>query len=212
MQSWIEKLFENPEFLRMGHFQRSADFNLGLGWIYYALARVLRPQCAVVIGSWRGFVPLILAKALKDNLEGGTLIFIDPSLVDDFWKDPSSVQEHFHAYGLDNVRHYLATTQEFVLTQAYRDTKEIGMLFVDGYHSREQAKFDFEAFENRIVPGGIALFHDTARVDRVTIYGKDKSYEHRVKDYMDELRRREEFDVFDLPFDRGVTLVRRRTG
>lgn len=210
MQDWIAHLFQNPEFLRMGHFQRGADHNLGLGSVYYGLARAIRPERAVVIGSWRGFVPLILGKALQDNLEGGKVIFIDPSMVDDFWKDPDAVQNHFNQYGVDNITHHLMTTQEFVNTEAYRSLKEIGMLFVDGYHSREQAKFDFEAFEALLAPNGVALFHDTARIDTVTIYGNDRPYEHRVKDYMDELRKREELEIFSLPFDRGVTLVRRQ--
>ena len=211
MQDWIASLFGNPDFLRMGHFQRSADHNLGLGWIYYGLARVLRPERAVVIGSWRGFVPLVLARALQDNSEPGRVFFVDPSLVDAFWKDPDAVNNHFREYGVSTITHYLMTTQEFVRTEAYRSIGEIGMLFVDGYHSREQAKFDFEAFESLLAPNGIALFHDTARIDTATIYGKNQSYEHRVKDYMEELRRREELEVFNLPFDRGVTLVRRRT-
>jgi hypothetical protein len=83
MNEWIEKLFQNPDLLRMGHGQRCEDANLGLGWIYYGLARTLRPASVVVIGSWRGFVPLVLGKALADNLEGGEVTFIDPS----WWMD-----------------------------------------------------------------------------------------------------------------------------
>ena len=69
----------------MGHSQSPEDRNLGLGWLYYALGRTLRPKVAVVIGSWRGFVPLVIGKALQDNQIPGELIFIDPSLADDFW-------------------------------------------------------------------------------------------------------------------------------
>jgi hypothetical protein len=90
VEEWIERLFGAPAMTGWGHFQRVADKNLGLGWIYYALARVLRPATAVVIGSYRGFVPLVLGKALQDN-GGGEVIFVDPSLVDDFWKDPTAV-------------------------------------------------------------------------------------------------------------------------
>jgi predicted O-methyltransferase YrrM len=210
MQDWIAHLFQNPDFLRMGHFQRGTDQNLGLGWIYYGLARVLRPQRVVVIGSWRGFVPLILAKALKDNLEGGKVTFVDPSLVDNFWKDPGAIDEHFQQYGVDNIEHYLMTTQEFVTTEAYKAISDVGMLFVDGYHSREQAEIDFEAFDALLSPNGVALFHDTARIDKATIYGKNRTYEHRVKDYVEELGNRQDLEMFNLPFDRGVTLVRRR--
>ena len=66
---WIARLFEHPDLLRMGHHQRAEDQNLGMGWLYYAFGRMIRPRLAVVIGSWRGFVPLMIAKALQDNLE-----------------------------------------------------------------------------------------------------------------------------------------------
>ena len=79
---WITRLFEHPDLLRMGHHQRAEDQNLGMGWLYYAFGRMIRPRLAVVIGSWRGFVPLMIAKALQDNLESGEVVFIDPSLAD----------------------------------------------------------------------------------------------------------------------------------
>ena len=99
--NWIERLFSEPDLQRMGHGQTAADLNLGLGWLYYAQARTLRPTRAVCIGSWRGFVPLLLAKALQDNGDGGRVTFIDPSLVDDFWTDPLRVRQWWARFGID---------------------------------------------------------------------------------------------------------------
>ena len=81
---------------------------------------------AVVIGSWRGFVPLVLARALADNSEGGEVIFIDPSLVDDFWSDPVRVSGWFAQFGADNITHHLHTTQSFVRSEHYRALREVG--------------------------------------------------------------------------------------
>ncbi|HVM46425.1 MAG TPA: class I SAM-dependent methyltransferase [Candidatus Acidoferrum sp.] len=209
MNDWVARLFENPELLRMGHGQRREDLNLGLGWLYYGLARVLRPQTAVVIGSYRGFVPLLLGKALADNVEKGTVYFIDPSLVDDFWKAPKAVAEHFEGLGISNVRHFCMTTQQFVQTDTYRSLPPVGLLFVDGYHSEEQARFDYEAFAGRLAPNGIALFHDSVRVRPSRVYGPGCVYEHRVKCFMDTLKRDPGLQVFDLPFFDGLTLVRK---
>ena len=64
--------------LRMGHCQTIEDLNLGMGWLYYGYTRLLRPQKIVVIGSWRGFTPLIFGKALADNGNNGVVHFIDP--------------------------------------------------------------------------------------------------------------------------------------
>ena len=80
----IRRLFSDPDMLRMGHLQRRRDLNLGFGGLYYALGRILRPEPAIVIGSLRGYAPCLIAKSLLDNVEGGTVVFIDPSLVNGF--------------------------------------------------------------------------------------------------------------------------------
>jgi predicted O-methyltransferase YrrM len=211
MTDWIAKLFAHPDLVRMGHGQRVEDLNLGLGWLYYALARALRPPTVVVIGSYRGFVPLVLGKALADNQEGGQVVFIDPSLADDFWKDPRAVQEHFASFGVTNIRHHLLTTQQFVEAEVYRTIGPVGILFVDGYHSAEQARFDYDAFKDRLSANGLVLFHDSIRIRISRMYGSDRPYEHRVKSFMDELKRDPSVQVLDLPLFEGVTLVRRVT-
>jgi predicted O-methyltransferase YrrM len=209
MKDWVSNLLAFADMARMGHLQRTEDANLGLGWIYYGLARVIRPKTMVVIGSYRGFVPLVLGKALADNADGGEVIFIDPSFVDDFWKDPQAVREHFCRFDLTNVRHFLMTTQEFVQSHAYRSLDGLGMVFIDGYHSEEQARFDYESFACLLEPNGVILLHDTARCDVSRVYGAERAYERRVKCFIDQLKQDRGLQVFDLPFDQGVTLVRK---
>lgn len=209
MQDWIAKLYERSDLTRMGHHQRSADLNLGLGWIYYGLARVIRPRTAVVIGSHRGFVPLVIGKALSDNGEGGEVLFIDPSLVDDFWKDAQAVRAHFAGFGVTNVRHFLMTTQEFAASAAYRSLGEVGLVFVDGFHSAEQAQFDYETFKRLVPPDGVILFHDSLVRRPSRMYGPARVYDHSVYDFVDTLRRDPGLQVFDLPFASGLTLVRK---
>ena len=209
MKDWIAKLFDSRDLTRMGHLQRVEDANIGLGWIYYGLARVVRPKLVVVIGSYRGFVPLVLGKALADNLDGGRVIFIDPSFVDDFWKDPQAVRTYFEFFEVTNVEHYLMTTQQFTQSEAYRSLDRLGMVFVDGYHSEEQARFDYETFEGLLDPDGITLLHDSARVKVSNMYGAGRAYERRVKCFVDKLKQDQRLQVFDLPFGQGVTLVRK---
>ena len=196
--------------LRMGHGQRAEDLNLGLGWLYYSLVRMIRPRHVVAIGSYRGFVPLVLGKALQDNLEGGEVAFIDPSLADGFWVDEKAVRRHFHRFGVTNIRHHLATTQQFVETEAYRSLREIGLVFIDGYHSEEQAEYDFNAFEGRLSPRGVILFHDSMVVREDRVYGTGDAYEMRVKYFVDKLKADRRLQVMDLPFGvSGLTMVRK---
>jgi predicted O-methyltransferase YrrM len=208
-EDWIGTLFAHPVLRAMGHAQRADDRNLGLGWLYYALARMVRPARAVCIGSWRGFVPIVLGQALRDNGEGGRVTFIDPSLVDDFWADPERTREWFASFGLDNVEHHCLTTQAFVAADVYRSHGPVGLLFVDGYHTAEQARFDHEAFAGLLTDDAAVLFHDSVRPRSSVMYGEDKCYVHTVHRYIDELKRRPDLQVMDFPLGSGVTLVRR---
>jgi hypothetical protein len=144
-EKFIRNLFSDPEMLRMGHFQRREDLNLGLGWLYYALGRIIRPKSAVVIGSLRGFVPSVIAKSMLDNVEGGEVVFLDPSYVNDFWADPEQVEAHFRRLGTPNVRHYPYTTQQFMATRAYAGLADVGLLMIDGLHTGEQSRLDYLA-------------------------------------------------------------------
>ncbi|HEY8266495.1 MAG TPA: class I SAM-dependent methyltransferase [Steroidobacteraceae bacterium] len=210
---WIARLFEHPDLLRMGHRQRGEDRNLGLGWLYYALGRILRPRLAVVIGSWRGFVPLVMAKALQDNLEQGELIFIDPSLADDFWKDADRVQAYFREFGVRNVRHFRMTTQEFVAGGDYRALGEIGLVFIDGRHTEEQVRFDYESFAGLLAPRGFVLFHDSMVVRDDKVYGAENAYPVTVKHFVDRLKEDRSLQLLDLPFGAtGLTVLRKLDG
>jgi len=207
---WIDRLFADPDLLRMGHHQRAEDRNLGLGWLYYALGRIVRPRLAVVVGSWRGFAPAVFAKALQDNLDPGEVIFIDPSLADDFWKDPVRVREHFAGLGVHNVRHFPMTTQAFVATDDYRALGKVGLVFIDGLHTAEQAAIDYDAFAPLLEPRGFVLLHDSMIVRPDKVYGSEKAYGMSVKLFVDRLKQDPLLQLLDVPFGHtGVTLLRR---
>ena len=149
--------------------------------------------------------------ALSDNSEPGHVHFIDPSFVDDFWKQDAQVQEYFGGFGITNVTHHLMTTQRFVESATYREFQEIGLVFIDGYHSAEQAQFDFESFAPKLAPQGIILLHDSLWGTRSKIYGPGREYTHSVMNFVAKLRHLAEWQVFDFPFGDGVTLVRGAT-
>jgi len=209
MDEWIARLFEDPEMLRMGHCQRAEDRNLGMGWIYYALGRLLRPARVVVIGSYRGFTPLVFGKALADNGGDGQVWFIDPSLADDFWTHPERVAAHFAAHGIANVRHFRMTTQEFAASEHYRALGAVDLLHVDGWHTEEQAELDFNAFGPKLTAAAITLFHDSVEMEVSPMYGAERAYTCTVRRFMDRLKRRPDLQVLDLPLGPGLTLVRK---
>ncbi len=208
MDDFVTRLLADPTMLRMGHAQRAEDQNLGLGWLYYSFARLVRHPQAVVIGSWRGFVPSIIARGMADNVERGELLFIDPALADDFWHQPAKVAAHFTALGAPNVRHVRQTTQEFAASPEHAALVEVGLLVVDGYHSAEQARFDYLTFLPKLTADSIVLFHDSVRRMQSPIYGKDRVYEHTVCLFMDRLRETPGLEVLSLPYGGGLSIVR----
>ncbi|ABI57700.1 class I SAM-dependent methyltransferase [Alkalilimnicola ehrlichii MLHE-1] len=212
LDGFIGRLFEQPDLLRMGHGQRLADHNLGLGWLYYALGRILRPERAVVIGSYRGFAPSVIARALNDNQERGEVHFIDPSFADGFWADPGAVEAHFDALGTPNVRHHRHTTQSFAADPAYAGLGAVGLLMVDGLHTAAQACYDYLAFLPKLDTGAITLFHDSTVRRTSTFYGEDRAYQHSVCDLMAALRADPGLELFTLPVASGLTLVQGRPG
>lgn len=210
LQEFISRLYSHPDMLRMGHFQRGEDLNIGLGWIYYALGRIIRPSRALVIGSLRGFAPSIIARSMLDNVEGGEVLFIDPSYVDEFWADPTKVDTHFRGLGTPNVRHHRCTTQEFLSTPAYRELGNVGLLMIDGLHTAEQARFDYLAFGDKLAENAIVLFHDSVRQKVSSIYGSDRPYTHTVCMFMERLKQTPGLEVFTIASADGLTLVRGR--
>ncbi|WP_366845960.1 class I SAM-dependent methyltransferase [Sphingorhabdus sp. EL138] len=207
-RGWLESFLGCPDFQGMGHGQSLSDLNLGLGWVYYGLCRALRPQRIVCIGSYRGFVPILFARALKDNSDDGHVLFIDPSFVDDFWKDQAEVWSHFDKFDAGEIEHHCLTTQKFVASQHFANLGSIDFLFIDGFHSAEQVRFDHEAFIPKLSPRHLVFFHDSLSNNLSTLYGEDKQYNFSVFEYVDELKASGRYQVLDVNVEHGLSIVR----
>src|SRR5450755_753521 len=112
------------------------DSNLGFGFLFYAFARLIRPEKIVVIGSKAGFSVASFALGVKDNYgtliqevdcydtkiihagKFGTVFFVDPSFSEPkgdsnhwhgigFWDDPEQVQRHWEKFGVSKyIQHH----------------------------------------------------------------------------------------------------------
>jgi predicted O-methyltransferase YrrM len=204
----IDRMSQDKDLWMMGHGQDHSSLDIGLGWTYYGITRSHKPKLAVVIGSWRGFVPMLIAQAIQDTGNNGRLLFIDPSLVDEQWSQ-GRTDAYFSDYGLQCIDHRLQTSQELIADPEFA-LLEIDLLFIDGLHTEEQCRLEFEAFSRQLTTNAITLFHDTHSRIQSKIYGADKPYTHTVCRYMDVLRARDDLQVFDLPIDQGITLIQRR--
>lgn len=207
-EKWLKRITANADLMGMGHCQTTEDDNLGFGWVYYGLARAYRPRHVVCIGSYRGFVPMMFAKALTDNAQDGHVTFIDPSFVDDFWTRPEDVKVWFAAHELENITHHQMTTQDFVKSDAFAELPDVDILFVDGLHSEQHAEFDHTSFDDKLTPNGLVMFHDSVSEISSGMYGQEGSYQFSVHKYLEKLKKDPQYQVIDFPFSDGLTLVR----
>jgi len=209
----IEAIFRHARPL--GHNENPANLNLGFGFLYYGLARTLRPKHVVVIGSGYGFSVVCLALALKDNAKG-RLSFVDPaySVLTDGpfktvggtaqWTDPGQVTRHFARFGVEGiVTHHRLRSDEFFARHADLGVPEIDMAFIDGSHAYKDVRQDFLSVLRHSRKNAYVLLHDT------NIYVRELVRHAGVKRWLKTVRRQEgAFEVLDFPFSSGVAVVR----
>lgn len=199
----------------LGHHEDPSTRNLGFGFLYYGLARTLRPRNVVVIGSGFGFSVVCLALALKDNGEGA-VHFVDPSYSmvrngpfatiggTSQWDDPRRVRAHFDRFGVaEQVTHHRETSAEFFRRYEERGLGVIDLAFIDGNHSFGDVKHDFVETMRHARRNSYLLLHDTH------LYLREMIRHAGVKRWLKVIGRdRDFFEVVDFPFSSGVALVR----
>jgi predicted O-methyltransferase YrrM len=141
------------------------DYRSGLGdsaWLLYGMARSAKPTVCVEIGSARGKSACFVGMALKENGRG-KLYAIDPHMPT-AWNDTESVEtypiirRHISELGLaDYVEVVRRTSHEAAADWSL----PIDMIFIDGDHSYEGVRRDFELFLPHVKETGIIVFHDT---------------------------------------------------
>lgn len=186
----------------------SIEFQSGLGggaWLLHGLVRALEPTTVVEIGSARGQSACYMGLALK-RLGRGRLYAIDPHAVT-AWNDAGSVntvqvmKRNLRAFG---VERYVEIVREYSHAAGARWTEPIDLLFIDGDHSYEGVKRDWELFAPHVREFGTVVFHDTLweRAGNTGWTREDMGVPH----FVDELRRAG-YPV--VTFDRhyGISLV-----
>lgn len=143
----------------------------GFGSIHYGLVTNLRPEKVLAIGSRHGYVPSILALALKAN-GSGTIDFVDANYSDaqhgfqmayggvENWHGDAA--ERFSCLGLRDVLsvHIQRSSDFFAQCEA-----KYGYIYLDGDHSYEGCRYDFEQSVANATPGALIVMHDVAVTD-----------------------------------------------
>ncbi len=200
-----------------GHKEDAKSLNLGFGYLYYGLARTLRPQHTLVIGSGYGFSVVCFALGIKDNGRGN-LSFIDPSysLLKNgpfktiggvgFWDNEAKVKSHFQRFEVDHlIRHYKMRSDEFFPLYETMQLAPLDLAFIDGSHAYKDVKYDFIKVLERSKKNTYILLHDS------NIYIREILQHSGVKKWLNTIKvYKEFFEVIDFPFSSGMAIVRVR--
>jgi len=225
---------DNPVPYRWTH--GATDFHMGDGIVVYSLIQHLRAKNCVCIGSGGGYIPRIMTQARidlhkqgifdgNDNYNWGD---IGATYVVDACNGiggPTDLENEDSFYRKTFYPRFIKDTSEnayynfFVL----HDIK-VDFLFIDGNHTYEGVKKDFDLYSNLLSDNGIIVIHDT-----------DENYENNLivsedakKDYhkfdgpsilIKELQENPEWNLINLfnfriiptkPSSTGITIINRK--
>ena len=191
------------------------DIEMGDGLLVYSFIQFIRAKTCVCIGSGGGFIPRIMTQSRKDMWEMG-IFGGNPDVswgdigctyvVDanngiggksDIGDEESFFRKHFHP------RVILETSERAFYDFFIRQGIGIDYLHIDGDHSYEGVKRDFELYSTIMNPNGIISIHDTDSEYQSTFIVTDDekknfhSFDGPVK-FIEELRNNPEWDLVNL--------------
>ena len=204
-------------------YSTNVDWQSGLGdavFALYGLVRAQHPSVIVEIGSARGRSTCALALACKKNGDGHVYA-IDPHTVNP-WTEIGTqgatepfLRARLRDYGLEQWCEVITATSA---EAAKSWTTKIDLLFIDGDHSFEGVRTDFELFRSWLAPNALVVFHDTAWDYYEPPQGqahpgdlKEKLATMGVPRYM-EILKSEGYRSITLPLIPGLTILDPKAG
>ena len=143
-------------------------FDLGWPWsghkyFAYDLIRNIEPNLVVELGTLRGTSLFSISQAIKDEKLSANIYAVDTWKGDEHtgyynnevWK---SVNEIKRKYYKDLNIHLVRSTFDEAIVNF--EDKSIDVLHIDGLHTYEAVKHDFENWLQKVHNNGIILFHD----------------------------------------------------
>lgn len=188
IKSHITNNYDKPVQYRWSH--GATDLHLGDGLLIYALIQHMRAKNCVCIGSGGGFIPRIMTQArldlYKQNIfdskkpspewgDIGTTILIDANNgvggKTDWVDEGSFMRNEFPC------RIVLDTSENAYYNFIVKQDIQIDILYIDGNHSFEGVRDDFELFTKNLSKNGLVILHDTD-----ANYSKEFIKSHDIRD------------------------------
>lgn len=214
----------------------ATDHHLGDGLIVYSLIQHMRAKVCVCIGSGGGFIPRIMTQARFDLYN--QKIFEGKS--DYNWGDIGVtylVDACNGVGGLTNVDDKDSFLNSNFFPRLIKSTSEdayynffvlqdikIDFLFIDGDHSYDGVKKDFDLYSKIMSDNGVIVLHDTdSNYEKSLIVSEDSKQNHFPFDgpskLVCELDKNADWDLIklhnfgilkDKPSSSGITIIKKK--
>jgi hypothetical protein len=210
--------------------------HLGDGLIVYSLIQNMRAKVCVCIGSGGGFIPRIITQARID-LHNQQILEGNP---DYNWGDigvtylvdacngvggPTDIEDETSFFRTKFYPRLIKSTSVDAYYDFFvRQDIKIDFLFIDGDHSYEGVKKDFELYSKIISDNGTIVLHDTDKnYEKSLIVSEDSKKDHHPFDgpskLVEELQQSPEWNLINLhnfrilmdkPSSSGITIINKK--
>lgn len=214
----------------------ATDTYMGDGLLVYSIIQYMKAKNCVCIGSGGGYIPRIMTQArydlYKQNIFEGNSDFnwgdIGATYLVDPCNDiggPSDVDDEKSFYRTHFYPRFIKEKSEKAFYDFFipQDIK-IDILFIDGDHSYEGVKKDFDLYTTILNDDGIVFIHDTdERFENDLIVSEDAKKDYCKFDgpskFIKELKNNSEWNILNLfnfkkiktkPSSSGLTIINKK--
>lgn len=214
----------------------ATDTHMGDGIIVYSIIQHMRFKNCICIGSGGGYVPRIITQARIDLYKQG----IFEGNGDYNWGDigttyvidacngiggPNDLENEDSFYRQNFWPRFIKDTSENAFHNFFvRQDIKIDFLFIDGDHSYEGVKKDFELYSTILNDNGVIIIHDTDSLyEETLIVSEDAKKDHHRFDgpvkFIKELEKNPNYNLINLfnfrilstkPTSSGLTIINRK--
>jgi hypothetical protein len=214
----------------------ATEKHLGDGLIVYSIVQHMRFKNCVCIGSGGGYIPRILTQARIDLHKQGVF----EGNPDYNWGDigstyvidacngvggPNDLENENSFYRTHFYPRFIKETSENAFYDFFvRQDIKIDLLFIDGDHSYEGVKKDFELYSTILSDYGIIIIHDTdSEYEKTLIVSEDSKKDHYRFDgpskFIKELEKNNDYNLINLfnfhifstkPTSSGITIINKK--
>jgi hypothetical protein len=214
----------------------ATDLHMGDGVVVYSIVQYMRTKNCVCIGSGGGFIPRIMTQARidlhKQNIFEGNGDYnwgdIGVTYVVDACNGiggPNDLDNEDSFYRKNFYPRFIKSTSVDAYYDFFvRQDIKIDLLFIDGDHSYEGVKQDFDLYSTILSPKGIIILHDTDdQYEETLIVSEDSKKDHYRFDgpsrLIKELQKNPDWNLINLhnfrilmdkPSSSGITIINRR--